>query len=172
MQSENMIIGYLEILENNSMEKIIGRCDKENCEIYINENRITLDNEFLFEKNGKYTIKFIFRKLLKSTYQLFDDCKSFISLDLSKFNTQNVEDMGYMFRDCKSLKSLDLSNLNTHNVRKMDFMFNECKSLISLDLSSFNTQNVKNMKFMFKDCKSLVSLDLSKFNTQKYKIWI
>ena len=55
-----MIIGYFEILENNRRERIIGSCDEENCDIYINENKITFDKKFLFEKNGKYTIKYIF----------------------------------------------------------------------------------------------------------------
>ena len=55
---------------------------------------------------------YIFRKLLKSKSFMFDGCKSLIDI-ISKFDTQNVKDMGYMFRDCKSLRPIDLSNLNT-----------------------------------------------------------
>ena len=45
-----------------------------------------------------------------------------------------------MFYDCKSLKSLDISNFNTQNVNNMSGMFYNCKSLTSLDVSNFNTQ--------------------------------
>ena len=44
-----------------------------------------------------------------------------------------------MFSDCKSLTSIDLSKINTQNVQNMNGMFNGCKSLISIDLSKFNT---------------------------------
>ena len=59
-----------------------------------------------------------------------------------------------MFYECKSLISINISNFNTQNVRNMMDMYN-CISLISLDLSNFNTKNVKNMSDMFSDCKSL-----------------
>ena len=60
--------------------------------------------------------------------------------------------MNDMFNECKSLKSIDLSNFNTQNVTNMNDMFRECKSLKSIDLSNFNTQNVTNMSDMFKGC--------------------
>jgi surface protein len=34
---------------------------------------------------------------------MFSHCKSLISIDLSNFNTENVEDMSYMFSDLQSL---------------------------------------------------------------------
>ena len=60
-----------------------------------------------------------------------------------------------MFSNCRSLISLDLSSFNTTNVNNMSYMFSYCRSLISLDLSSFNTTNVNDMKHMFKECESL-----------------
>jgi surface protein len=50
-----------------------------------------------------------------------------------------------MFNQCSSLTSLDLSNFNTSNVNNMSGMFSQCSSLTSLDLSNFNTSNVKDM---------------------------
>ena len=44
-------------------------------------------------------------------------CYSLENIDLSNFNTQNVEDMSYMFIRCASLESIDLSNFNTQNVK-------------------------------------------------------
>ena len=63
-----------------------------------------------------------------------------------------------MFYDCNKLLSLDLSNFNTNNVNNMSRMFYNCSSLTSLNLSNFNTNNVNNMYDMFfgvnrKKCK-------------------
>ena len=60
-----------------------------------------------------------------------------------------------MFRGCSSLKSIDLSSFNTTNVNDMSGMFSCCSSLKSIDLSLFNTNNVTNMSRMFNGCSSL-----------------
>ena len=70
--------------------------------------------------------------------------------------------MENMFKGCSSLKSIDLSSFNTTNVNNMARMFSHCSSLESIDLSSFNTtnaNNVKDMSWMFWGCSSLKSID-------------
>ena len=57
---------------------------------------------------------------------------------------------------CIILTSLDLSNFNTINVNNMGVMFSYCSSLTSLGLSNFNTNNVTNMSYMFSGCSSLL----------------
>ena len=47
---------------------------------------------------------------------MFYECSSLKELNLSKFNTENVEDMSSMFNECSSLEVLNLSNFNTENV--------------------------------------------------------
>ena len=96
---------------------------------------------------------------------MFRGCSSLISLDLSNFDTSNIDSAADMFNGCSSLISLDLSNFNTSNIQVAIGMFNGCSSLISLDLSNFNTSNIKNAIAMFKGCSSLISLDLSNFDT-------
>ena len=91
---------------------------------------------------------------------MFRGCDSLVSLDISNFNTSNVENMQSMFKDCSSLVSLDLSNFNTINVQSMAEMFCDCSSLVSLNLSNFNTINVITMDFMFNDCSSLQYINL------------
>ena len=54
--------------------------------------------------------------------------------------------------ECPSLKKLNLSNFNTHNVNDMNCMFYGCSSLKELNLSNFNTNNVINMSYMFFGC--------------------
>ena len=99
-----------------------------------------------------------------SMSQMFYDCSSLASLNLSNFNTSNVTDMYEMFRFCSSLTSLNLSNLNTGNVADMYSMFNGCSSLSSLNLSNFNTSNVNDMRYMFCNCIRLTSLNLYNFD--------
>ena len=97
--------------------------------------------------------------------QMFYDCSSLTSLDVSGFNTSKVKDMSYMFDLCSSLTSLDVRGFNTSNVTDMQYMFNSCSGLTSLDVSGFNTSKVTNMFRMFFGCSGLTSLDVSGFNT-------
>lgn len=94
---------------------------------------------------------------------------SFAALDLSKFNTMNVTNMGSMFIDCYNLVSLNISSFDTSNVTDMGTMFSHCTSLKSLDITSFNTTKVTRMDYMFAKCSSLLMLDLSNFNTVNVK---
>ena len=43
--------------------------------------------------------------------ELFYVCESLISIDLSGFNTRNLNNMSMMFYGCESLVNLNLSNL-------------------------------------------------------------
>ena len=70
---------------------------------------------------------------------LFSSCKSLISIDLSNFDTTNVENIGSIFYYCSSLKSIDLSNFNTTNINNFYFIFYRTSSLKYLDISSFTT---------------------------------
>ena len=77
---------------------------------------------------------------------------------LENLNTENVTTMENMFRDCSSLKSVNLSSFNTANVRYMENMFYSCESLTSLDLTNFNTDKVWSMSRMFYNCPSLTTI--------------
>ena len=98
---------------------------------------------------------------------MFYNCTSLTSLDVTGFNTQNVTNMYQMFCYCSVLTSIDLSSFNTENVTNMGGMFTACWNLTSLDVKGFNTQNVTEMTFMFQTCSGLSSLDVSHFNTAK-----
>ena len=100
---------------------------------------------------------------------MFFQCSSLISLPgISEWNTNNVTDMNNMFYNCSSLISLpDISKWNVNKVTSMYWMFNKCSSLISLpDISKWNITKVHNLISMFSNCSSLISLpDISKWNT-------
>ena len=97
--------------------------------------------------------------------QMFSNCSSLTSLDLTGLDTSAVISMTSMFYNCSSLTSLGLTGLDTSAVTSMHGMFNYCKRLTSLDLSSFDTSAVTDMGYMFGNCQSLTSLDLSSFDT-------
>ena len=94
---------------------------------------------------------------------MFNECLSLISLDLSKFDTSNVIQMNSMFFKCMSLSIVNLSSFITLNVNNMSKMFENCHSIKNLNLSSFHTDKLNNCSNMFKGCKSLESLNISNF---------
>lgn len=94
-----------------------------------------------------------------------------------------MRDMSEMFKDCKSLKSLDLSSFTTPYVLFFQSMFEGCSSLTSLDISSFDTSldilplfyvlsRNKRMQNMFKGCEKLEELNLGvNFDVEKFYIY-
>ena len=60
---------------------------------------------------------------------LFHNCSSLEKLNITSFNTSNVEDMSCMFSCCSSLKSIDLSKFNINRVSKTSCMFFNCTHL-------------------------------------------
>ncbi len=99
--------------------------------------------------------------------EMFSDCSSLTSLNVSSFVTSKVIDMSEMFSDCSSLTSLNVSSFVTSKVTNMRSLFNGCSALTSLDLSNFDTSNVTDMSNMFYVCTKLTELDLSNFDTSK-----
>ena len=86
---------------------------------------------------------------------------------MSNWNVSNVTTMGDMFNNCTSLTSLDVSNWNVSSVTNMNFMFYNCTSLTSLDVSNWNVSKVITMYNMFYNCTSLTSLDVSNWDISK-----
>ena len=101
----------------------------------------------------------------KDSSRLFTNYKKCISIDLSKGDTSNVEDMTSMFYGCYELTTLDISGFDTGNVTSMNCMFWGCNKLTNLDVSRFDTSNVTNMYSMFSNCYGLTTIDLSGFDT-------
>ena len=102
---------------------------------------------------------------------MFKDCKSLISLpNLSKWNTDNLNNMKEMFYGCSNLVSLpDLSNWNINNVEVINSLCENCSSLTSLpDISKWNMNNITDISNLFRGCFSLISLpDLKKWKRLK-----
>ena len=57
--------------------------------------------------------------------------------------------MSYMFSDCESLNNLNISKFDTRNVNNMSFMFSDCKALKFLKINNFDIRNVDDINFCF-----------------------
>ena len=99
--------------------------------------------------------------------EMFGWCYNMTSLNLSHFNTAKVTNMEGMFIESSHLETINVSGWNTANVTDMSLMFRECNALKNVDVSSFNTAKVTNMDRMFECCEKLQSLNVSNFNTAK-----
>ena len=97
-------------------------------------------------------------------YAMFQFCTEIEYLDLSNFDTSNVDDMAFLFNKCNKLKEIKgINNFVTSKVLDMETMFNECSELEYLDLSNFDTSNVDSMSLMFNRCNKLKYLNLLNF---------
>ena len=75
-----------------------------------------------------------------------------------------------MFSYCKSLTFVNLSNFDTRNVEEMFSLFLDCDNLIGVDVSSFVTNNVIDIHLMFQGCPKLEFLNITNFELESRKI--
>ena len=76
--------------------------------------------------------------------RVFSNCFSLEKLpDISKWKTENVENMHGMFENCISLSIIpDISIWNAYKVKDINKIFYNCPSLITLpDISLWNSRN-------------------------------
>ena len=143
--------------------------NSENCEMYLDNQKIPFEKYHIFTKEGIYTIKYILLKKITTCKKMFLKCDHILSIDLSNFDSSEVTDTSLMFINCFSLEEINFGSFKTTKVANMEGMFECCANLKSLDLSSFDTSNVGNMNSMFTVCASLKELNVLNFNTEKVK---
>lgn len=123
----------------------------------------------------------------------FQDYDKFESIDLTGFDTSNINDMSHMFDGCIKLKTVNLTGINTSAVTDMSYMFykagysyipmqnkigqGQYKTLLDKNIPNteylnitgmdgFNTGEVTNMEYMFSLC-SAQTLNVSSFNAAR-----
>ena len=210
------IISTTELQTANSPSKIYGTFNNDSGvltistpaeEIYANPNCYQMfmklralgsdDNNGSGAKDGNPPINFgghLNTELVTSMQEMFKECSSLQSFDLSSFSTtRGVTNMYTMFENCTSLTTVTISNPTTttttnvlnmghlfygcenlttvpdirssSSLRNTQAMFQNCKQLTTLSLTNLNTCGVSTMYAMFRYCHNLQSLDLSTFNT-------
>ena len=137
-------------------------------EVWVNGQRSDSCNKLCnFIKDGYNNVTIKFNVKINSCQNMFKNLIQIIEIDLSSFDTSNVENMNNMFYQCTNLRKINFGNIDTSLVKDMSAMFSGCQNLIYIDLSKFDTSSVINMIEMFKNCKKLKSVDASSFNTSK-----
>ena len=68
-----------------------------------------------------------------------------------------------MFAYCYQLEFINLSNFNTQNIDAMFMLFFDCRNLKRVDISSFDTSNVIYFHEMFEGCINLEFLNITHF---------
>ena len=79
--------------------------------------------------------------------RLFAGCDKLKKIKFDKLQ-KNISYMEEAFSGCNSLEEINLTKFNTDDVDNMGSLFSGCHSLTSLNLESFNTSNVITMETM------------------------
>lgn len=177
--NENSPVGEIEpidvsINKTGGVLAYVDRSNEENIVTYIKADGIILfpeDSSAFFENFTNLSeiegLENINTYYVTDMNAMFFNCSSLANLDLSTFDTSNLERMSSMFSGMNQLENINLTNFDTSRVIEMTDVFAECSSLTSLDLSHFDTSKVTNMSIMFEGCSRLTSLNLSNFNTSQ-----
>lgn len=124
---------------------------------------ITLERAFTSCSNlekfaGGYT------REVTSTFNMFLHCTSLTDIDVSEFDLTNMVTVKAMFGNTRPT-SLDLSKWNTGNIEDFSFLFWKISTLTSLDVSNFDTSKATSMAAMFRSMDQMTSIDVSNFDT-------
>ena len=104
--------------------------------------------------------------LNSNSSKTFIGLKKLHELDVSNFDTNNVNDMSRMFAYLESIVDLDLSDFKVKNVKNMEYMFTGMEKIQNLNLNWENKSDVSNMRGMFSGLTSIKLLNLSNFDTR------
>ena len=106
-----------------------------------------------------------------SMADMFYDCTKLKDIKLSS-PSNNLINISGMFCKCVNLTNVDLSLFDTKNLEHMGVLFEGCEKLANIDLSSFDTRNVQSMYYLFKNCKNLTNINLFPLIQEMFKILI
>ena len=107
----------------------------------------------------------------RDTSNMFNNCSSLTSLNLSSFDMDRIIDMSYMFYGCKALTTIEFQTsgfycgMNDSKKGSMESMFSGCSSLEKVYLPYLYTTYTDSMSYMFLGCESLSDINLSSFSS-------
>ena len=98
---------------------------------------------------------------LEGFFKTYDgNYESIISVDLSNFDSSNLQSINSLFKNCSSLKFANLSNLKANNLQSLESVFEGCNNLEILDLSNFRTDNINTVNSFFSEDTKLRYLNI------------
>lgn len=92
-----------------------------------------------------------------------------LELDLSGWDTSNVQDMSYMFGAAQHLSKLNVADWDTSKVQDMSSMFSFMPALREINIGDWDTSKVQDMSSMFINTSNLKEINLDKWNTSAVK---
>ena len=139
----------------------------ENVKYVHSQSKVDTSTKAISDIREIYKIRVFGGSGLIATNYLFAGCTIF-SLDLSLFDTHNVQNMEGMFKDSEICNIIGTSKgndrgIDTSKVVNMNKMFYSSR-IDGLDLTAFNTSNVKSMNSMF-ELARIYYLDITSFST-------
>lgn len=95
-----------------------------------------------------------------SISNMFDGCKSLVSVDISSMDFNNTEGGSDVFKGCESLVEVTMPKMSLGGDAEFFYatsMFEGCTSLKRVDLSAWSGTAILSMEHMFDGCTSLES---------------
>ena len=171
INSMNEIILTIPLNEGTNVNILYDYFNSLPNKVFINGSEYTpsdgQDFRTIYLDSGENSITLCYENVPNSLKNMFKDLSGITKIDLSNFDTSNVEDMSFMFNNCHDLKEINFNNFNTSSIQTMEGMFQNSGELFSLNLSSFDTSSVVKMRNMFYQCQKLKDLNILSFDISK-----
>ena len=97
--------------------------NESNTEIFINNNKYNYKKYFVPKKEGIYDIIIKLNIKMKDCSFMFCECNFLTEINLSSFESKDVNNTSYMFYGCDNLSDINLSTFNTKKSQKWDLCF-------------------------------------------------
>lgn len=113
--------------------------------------------------------KFPEKRVIKTNYDLCTYIRQFNvedALNLSGIDVSQMVDMSNVFEGT-NFKTINVTGWDTSNVELMNNMFAKCKRLERIiGIENFDVKKVKQTQYMFSKCEKLKSIDLSEWRPE------
>lgn len=98
-----------------------------------------------------------------TSFRMFGGCNALkeLKIDGLKSNTTNIDEI---FKDLRGLESIEITDWDTPNLNSVQRMFDCCIKLSDINISGLKKIHLSSASGMFSNCSSLKELDLSEFN--------
>ena len=159
---KNLDLSHFDLSNVETMEGIFAMFGERDHYNGICATNLNLSNWDLFNLDFGVDDNDLFREYLFRQWE-WSERPCIGQLELSDWNTYNVNDMSYLFKEIRISDEIILTGWDTSNVVDMAGMFSDTW-VMNLDLSHFDTLQVRYMNEMFANT-SLIDLDLSAWDT-------
>ena len=121
---------------------------------YSFSNCIALEN-LILPNDGEFNY-------IENIAYAFANCHKLTTIDLSRFNLENVIDLSYLFFSCITLENIIWPNTKMNQLQILDHMFDNCTAIETIDLSnSISLVSAINLDYAFSNCVNLKNFIIS-----------